>query len=384
MYNIFGLVSIKARRKMPASRIGFWASTGSRLLWRLFSQLKFAALLLLVVLLLAAFGSSLPQIPPEVAEDASRLAFWREAVRGKYGPFADLLWSLGLFRFSRSALFLAPLALLVVSTILCTLNRWRGVCRRALNRDVVCPEAVFESSPHRARLEAQADTRLWQTLRESLRERGFRLRSATSEGVLYLRAERNGLSPLATLVNHFALLLLLAGALLSGFWAWREELVIPPGETARISHSQGLALRNDGFTIRRYPSRAAASYEANVTLIEEGEPVRSGLIRLNMPLAHRYVRLYLRGYEGKEGAYTLRLLAGYDPGYPLFVIAGCIFLVSLCVSFFLPHACIQARMEPEGALHLAGHADRQAYAFAEEFASLIAELRQRMEKQDAS
>lgn len=346
---------------------------------RLCTRPGIAALLLVTVLLLTALGSCLPQLTPIVAEDASGLARWQEAVRSKYGAFADLFWFLGLFRFSRSVLFLLPLALLVVSTILCAVDRWRGVWRRAFARTVLCPDSLFETSSYHARLDAQAGTDLRAAVQESLRERGFRVRSQTSGNVTYLRGDRNSLAPLATLANHLALLLLLAGALLSSAYAWREELTIAPDEAAQISHSSGLALRNDGFAIARYPGGAAASYEARISLIERDEEVASGTVRLNEPLAYKSMRIYLRGYEGKEGHYTILLLAGHDPGYPLFVVAGCMLLLGLCVSFFLPHSCIQARIQPEGTLSLAGHADRQAYNFGREFAGLLAELKQGME-----
>lgn len=352
---------------------------GSRRVWRLSSRPEVAALLLAIVLLLAAFGSSLPQLSPIVAEDAARLALWREAVHNKYGSRADLLWSLGFFRFSHSALFLLPLGLLAVSTILCAANRWRGVWHRAFAHAVVCPDSLFETSSYRACLDAQAGADLRGAVQESLRERGFRVRAETSAEATYLRGDRNGLAPLATLGNHFALLLLLAGATLSSAYAWREEMTIPPGVAAQISHRSGLALRNDGFAIARYPSGAAASYEARISLIERGEQAASGTVQLNEPLAYKSLRIYLQGYEGKEGDYTILLLAGHDPGYPLFLVAGFLLLVGLCVSFFLPHVCIQARIQPEGTLYLAGHAERQAYNFDREFAGLLAELKQKME-----
>lgn len=355
-----------------------------RWLWRLCSRLEIAALLLVIVLLLAAISSSLPQLPSSVAEDAAKLALWRQAIQVKYGPLANVLWALGLFRFARSALFLTPLALLLLSTILCTANRWRSVCRGALDQTIACADTLFETAPYRARLEAPARTHLREVLQESLREHGFQVRAEVSGNITYLRGDRNRLSPLATLVNHLAWLVLLAGALLTSLCAWREELTIPPGATAQVNHHSGLAVRNDGFAILRYPSGAAASYEATVSLLEGGHEALSGTIRLNAPLAYKHVRIYLRGYEGKEGAYTLLLLAGYDPGYPLFVIGGCLFLAGLCFSLFLPQACLQARISPQGTLDLAGRASRQAYAFEREFAALVAELRQRLEKEGAT
>jgi hypothetical protein len=46
------------------------------------------------------------------------------------------------------------------------------------------------------------------------------------------------------------------------------------------------------------------------------------------------------------------------------------------VSFNFPHCCVRARIEPGGALRLAGRAERRAYGFEREFGMLVEELKQ--------
>ena len=357
-----------------------------------------AAILIVVVLLLAALGSCFPQLPSSVAADPERLAQWEAGIRAKYGVLTDLLTASGAFRCFRSPLFLVPLTLLAVATLVCTLDRWRGVWRRAFHRPVRCSDAALDGAPHTARLTLPPPPAgggetpplageggggetpplaggAGGVVRESLERRGFRVRSETAGGALYLRGDRNRLAPLATLVTHLAVLLLLLGAALGSGYGWREEITIGPGETVEVGHESGLALRNDGFTIARYLDGSIAAYEAEVTVVVEGREVRRGIVRVNEPLTYGGVGLYLRGYAGTEGRHSVTLLAVRDPGYSPAIVAGFLLLLGLTVSLNFPYRCVHARIEPEGTLRLAGRAERRACDFGREFALLVEELR---------
>jgi len=351
-----------------------------------------AAVIIVIVLLIAALGSCFPQLSSSVAADSERLARWEAVVRARYGALADLLATGGAFRCFRSPVFLIPLALLAVATLVCTLERWRGVWRRAFHQPVRCSDAALDGAPHTARLTAPEAALPHGTapppligeagediVREGLERRGFRVRTTevvtTNGPLIYLRGDRNRLAPLATLVTHIAVLLLLLGAVLSGVYSWREEVTIGPGETAEVGHGSGLALRNEGFAITRYPDGSVAGYEARVAVVAGGQEAARGGIRVNEPLTYGPVGFHLRGYGGTEDRYSIVLLAVHDPGYGPVIAAGFLLLLGMTVSFNFPHCWIHARVEPGGTLRLAGRADRRACDFGREFASLAEELR---------
>jgi len=353
---------------------------------RFLGRMDVAAGLLFVVLLLAVLGSCFPQLSPLVAADPERSARWEEAVRGRYGGLADALVAVGAFRCFRSPVFLVPLALLVVATLMCTLDRWRGLWRRAFRQPVRCSQAVFDDAPHTARLGALPAVDLVGVVRERLEQRGFRVRTTevvtTEEPALseaegrftYLRGDRHRLAVLATLVTHLAVWLLLAGVALSGLVGWREEVTVGPDQTAQVGHGSGLALRNAGFTVARYPDGSVADYEALVTVFAGDQQVAHGTIRVGVPLTYGSVGFHLHGYGGTEGRYSVTLLAVRDPGYGLVIAAGFLLLLGMTVSFNFPHACVRARIGPQGVLCLAGQAGRRAHGFEREFAELVEEI----------
>jgi cytochrome c biogenesis protein len=374
------MTSDKSQTPNPKSQIAKRA-------WRFAGRVDVAAVLIVIVLLIAALGSCFPQLSSSVAADPERLARWEAVVCTKYGALTDLLAASGAFRCFRSPVFLIPLALLAVATLVCTFERWRGVWRRAFHQPVRCPDVALDAAPHAARLTAPPTVDLAHVVREGLERRGFRTRAAeavttnqpTNQPAIYLRGDRNRLAPLATLVTHLAVLLLLLGAVLSSVYGWREEVTIGPGETARVGHGSGLALRNEEFVITRYPDGSVAGYEARVAVVMGGREAARGSIRVNEPLTYGPVGFHLRGYGGTEDRYSIALLAVHDPGYGPVVVAGFLLLFGMAVSFNFPHCWIHARVEPGGTLRLAGRADRRACDFGREFASLVEEFKRAVE-----
>jgi len=346
---------------------------------RFLGRIDVAVALILVLLLLALLGSCFPQISPAVAADPERLSQWEAGARARYGKLADLLFAASVFRWFRSPVFLVSLALLAIATFACTLDRWRGIWRRAFYRPVRCSDAAFDHAPHTAALlSAGPAVGVVEVVRRALRQRGFKVR--TTEGItgdgrhVYLRGDRNRLTPLATIVTHLAVVLLLLGAALSAAFGWREEITVGPDETIQIGHGSGLALRNDEFAIQRYPDGTVAGYEAHVAVVAEGREPVPGTIRLNEPLRYQDVGLLLQAYQETADGTSVTLLALRDPGYGLVIAAGFLLLVGMTVSFNFPHCCVRASVEPEGALRLAGRADRRACDFGREFAALVEEI----------
>ena len=346
---------------------------------RFWGRLDVGAVLIFAVLLLAVLGSFLPQISPAVEADPERWAQWEAGARARYGGLMDLLTAAGAFRWFRSPGVVLVLVLLVAATFVCTLGRWRGVWRRAFHRPVRCPDAVFDRGPHVAALKAPSVVDLLALVRRGLEGKGFRVGTTevgpadgTAGGrIVYLRGDRNRLAPLATLVTHAAVVLLLAGAALSSAFGWREVVTIGPGETAEVGHGSGLALRNEGFAIQRYPGGSVAGYEAAVAVVDAGREAARGTVRVNGPLNYKGVRLLLQAYAETPDGARVTLLAVRDPGYGPVIAAGFLLLLGMTVTFNFPHCCVHARIGPQGTLRLAGRADRRACDFGREFAAFV-------------
>jgi cytochrome c biogenesis protein ResB len=306
---------------------------------------------------------------------AVRLAGWEAGAQARYGSLTNGLAAIGMFSWFRSPAFLVSLGLLAVATLVCTLDRWKKVWSRAFRPPETPSNLAFGAAPYVAKLTGLLADDLPHKLRECLEGRGFRVRSEITKGdILYLRGDRNRLASLATLVTHVAALLLLLGATLSSGFGWREELTIEPDGIAELSHKSQLALRNEGFTVARYPDGSVSAYQARVAVIDRGQEQVRGSVGVNQPLTYAGVGFYLRGYDEREGSHAVTLLAVRDPGYTLVILAGFLLLLGLTVSLNFPRGWIQARVEPDGTLQLAGWAERRACDFGREFTTLVEEM----------
>jgi len=345
--------------------------------WRFGVRMDVAAVLIVLVLLAAALGSCFPQLSSSTMSDTDRWTRWETDTRVRYGALTDALVAGGVFRWFQSPVFLISLALLTVATLACALDRWPRVWRRVFRQSVRCPDLVFEAAPHTVSLAAPPNTSLVHVIQAKLESRGFRVRSEAADGSVYVRGDRNRFAPLATLLNHLAVLLLLLGAVLSSGYGWREEWTIGPGATIQVGHESGVALRHEGFTITRYPDGNVAAYEAQVAVIQNGRIDRCN-VRVNGPLSYNGIGFSLQGFRKVEDSYEVTLLAVYDPGYGVVIAAGLLLLLGLAMIFHFPYCCVRARIGADGGLRLAGEAGRYASDFEREFATLVQEIERAM------
>lgn len=353
---------------------------GVRGIWRFLVRLDLASLLLLILVVVAVAGSTFPQRPSSPADDPEALAHWRQEVHSRYGRLTGFLNAMGAFRWFGSPVWRVPAGLLVVATLACTIDRWQRVWRRAFRRPVRCPEAAFDSAACTAKLRLSPSTDPVHAVRDVLEQRGFQVRSRVDDDIITVRGDRNPLAPLATLITHAAVLLLVLGAVVSTTLGWREDLTLGPQETVDISNRSEagseatLRLRSEGVRVSRYADGSVAGYDAQVTVIEGSRETTRGHIHLNEPLIYQGIGFYLRSYAPLGEGYSLALQAVRDPGYALVVAAGLLLFLGMTISFSFPPCCVRARIKSHGLLRLAGHADRRVWDFEREFDGLVRSL----------
>ncbi len=346
--------------------------------WNFLVRMDVASVLITLVLALTAFGSFFPQRTPELSADPERLALWEDGIQDRYGSSAEPLLSLGMFKLYKTPLFITALALLGISTLVCILHRWKSIWVRAFNKEVRCPDALFENLAHRGEfiLKDDGDILVFQEL---LRARGLRLRSETEGDVHHFRAERFRYSPLGRLVSHLGVVLLLLGAVITSAFSWRGDVAVEPGGDAQLPVI-GWRIFNEGFEVERYRDGSVSDYMASVRITNLGEEIARGQVRLNHPLNADNRSVYLTGFTPTEGRVAINLLIVRDPGYVLVLTAGFLVLLGMTVSFNFPNCCVFARLMVDGTLCFAGRADRRACDFDDEFRTLVAELENRIAK----
>lgn len=263
--------------------------------WRELSALRLAAVLLALLVGIVLVGTVIPQMPSEVATNPTARTAWLAAAEAKLGARAGWYNSLGLFTLYRSPIFVLAVALLLLNTLVCTLNRlggvWRGITAPPR---VVQSEEFYTNARHRAAIPATKAAE--ELVRGILARRRYRVVQVAREGVTYVYADRGRWFHLAMPLVHLGVLVVILAFAVSQWAGWRVPgMALPPGQVTAVGNGPGWALGSERFTIER-AADGGWDYAATVSVLENGVEVRRGVVRVNGPLTYRGVSCYLTSY----------------------------------------------------------------------------------------
>jgi cytochrome c biogenesis protein len=283
-------------------------------LWHLLTSVKLALSLILAIAVVGLIGIVLDQVPGYLAAQVGGKDRWLETVaRPEYGMWTDVLDSLGLFQIFRSPWFLVPVAVLAVSILACSINRWKPI-RKAISGGPIRHSPEFYVDGGSCRQVSSSRTAvpdLARGVQDALRRRGYRVRSESSPEGLHIAADKNRFSPIGTYLGHLSLILLILGFILSSRLGFRNvSVVVPEGCVRDIGMGTGLAVSVRSFTAEYWPGGEPKDYRSEVTLYRDGTEVKQGTIRVNHPMSYNGVRFYQSFYgpavsimvESPEGA----------------------------------------------------------------------------------
>jgi cytochrome c biogenesis protein len=160
--------------------------------WSFFSRMNLTVWLILALACVAAMGTLFPQMPYSL--DAAEEAAWLLRAQERYGTLTHTLNSRGIFQIYRSGWFVVPYGLLMLNTLICTLNRLPGTWRAYAKPRTRLAGRLFQRMPHHVTLPADS----LEQVRRDLTRRGFAVRVEREE-TSFLYADRFRLARLGTL-----------------------------------------------------------------------------------------------------------------------------------------------------------------------------------------
>lgn len=260
-------------------------------MWRLLTSVDFAVAQIIFLVLLAAVGMTIRQLPDFAFRSASDYAMAMEDIHARYDPLmgaglVDVLDRLSVFSIFRSAWFSAGLTVLVISIVACTLDRtpklWRGVA----DVRVVQSEPYFDPRlPDRAVMDGIGPEAVHGVLRAS----GFRVReAATPDGTRFLYGDRHQYTKLATLLTHAGLVTFLIAAAVTSRLGDEQGLVVPEGSSLTVQPigTPGLLLvKNLDFEAPGFETGQASDFTTDLAVYRDGQQIARKTIRVNDPLS---------------------------------------------------------------------------------------------------
>jgi cytochrome c biogenesis protein len=261
-----------------------------RAVLRLFTSVDFAVVQIIALSLLALIGMTLKQLPTFAFRTAGDYENAMADLHARYDPafgrgIVDALERLQLFHVFTSTWFTVGLIVLVISIVICTLDRTPRLWRQSKEIRVVQPEAFYDPElPDRAALTG-VDA---EGVRTALRRQRFNVREAKVDGVHYLYGDRHRWTKLATLLSHMGLILFLIAGVVTWQFGDEQGLIVGEGDTLTVQPigTPGLMLvKNYQFEAPGFLATGQASdFTTDLGVFRNGTEIARKTIRVNDPL----------------------------------------------------------------------------------------------------
>jgi cytochrome c biogenesis protein len=273
--------------------------------WRLFSSIKLAIVLFIVLTLASILGTLIPQQ-------------WTPAeYQAHYGNLSRLVTGLDLDRLYQSAWFIGLLLLFGLNLVVCSLTRLTPKLLRTFGNTWTAGPGelvslkIRDSFTKRSGLEAFVAA-----ARTELGRRRFRVTAKSDSGRALLRARKHTLGLFGSDIVHLGVLVILAGGLVSGLGKYRSDISVSEGQTVPVPW-RAISLRLDKFETEYYPMGAVKAWKSTVTIYEGGAPRLTRTIAVNHPLSYKEVVFYQSsyGWDWESPSLELQVKKKSDPAF---------------------------------------------------------------------
>lgn len=215
-------------------------------IWKQFSSMKFAIVLLVVIAIVSVAGMFIGEFYPVRAAGPGWQEFWRQQL-GMSKPLFNFLTFLQLHDPYRSWWYLGLLLLLSLSLLACILDRIPIVLRLMKVGD---PRGAVDIDKM-----SSARTITASGTPEEIRRRMpglFSYREERREGEMRVAGQRSALGHMGPILSHLGLLALALGGLATSITGYKTEVAGLPGEVVK-DPAFDFAVRIDSFKIDYYP-----------------------------------------------------------------------------------------------------------------------------------
>lgn len=247
-------------------------------LWRLFSSVKLALILILIITGLALIGA--------------------------FATGIDIF---------HSWWFLIPGALLMLNILVCSLNRWNSIKLSIRGGDIKQNDSFFTAAgKSQAAIPAiplstgeTSDTAL-----RYFRRQGYRVRREIEGGRVYIAADKNRYFRLATYASHLSLIIFVLAYITGNTLGFQiTGFAVAEGNIKDIGNNTGLTIKLLSFSDEYYADNTPKDYRSQVVLYNDGAEVSQATVRVNHPLTYNGIRIYQSGF-GPSADITIRDSSG--------------------------------------------------------------------------
>jgi cytochrome c biogenesis protein ResB len=302
--------AIPGRVPVPSAPRGWSRTLGVlnplRAVWWLFTNVRFAVVLLVLLCGLSLLGVVLPQKPLPVRGDVVAEANWVRVQEGKFGFLTDPLDETELFDVFHARWFGILLTLTAASTGAYVISRLPGAWRAITQPRKRVPDRYFETAPNRLEVAGGLDAG---RLEEALRRSRYRVERFDEADASNIFADRFAWAQLGTLFTHAAVIVFVLAAVVSRADAFSSPLFLAEGSTlpifpVRDPNQMQVELRDAKAQFAA--DGQALDYRSEIAIYRRGEEVRSCTSTVNSPCSFAGYKFYQSAYFGFGAALQVR------------------------------------------------------------------------------
>ena len=292
-------------------------------LWRVFTSMRTAIVLIFLLTLIAFIGTLLMQVPSvELQSHPQAYATWLDTLRPKYGGWVVVLDKLQFLSIFNSVWLKLVLALLTTSLLACSVNRFRGLWRTATHPRTKMTPVFYERAPHSATLDVAVEPSVAVSrIRDAFRSQRYRTMVEEDGDDIHVYADRFRWAPFGTLIAHLSIVFIFGAALVGQMLGFRDaDFAAPIGRRVDVGYGTGLAIEAKSFTDTYSTQNGAPiDYASDLVLYKNGVQVAAQTIRVNQPMTYDGVTVF-QSFYGPEAEMVVADSSGktlFDGGVPL-------------------------------------------------------------------
>jgi len=289
-------------------------------IWSFFSSVKVGVWLIVIALIASSLGTIFPQemYIPENAVSRDPAIFYE----ARYGIFGKIFYQLGFHNLYSSWWYMILIALIGVSLVICSLDRFIPL-RRALKIQKAKRHKTFLQRQRLFSETKEVPKEELELVKERLKKQKYKVREEDG----HLLAEKGRFSRWGPYVNHIGLIIILLAAILRmtpllflDDYIWireGEELVIPGTDGQYYIENKNFTLETHDPEDERFKEAIekegmiASNYQSDVVIYKvknpdvvgaepELEKYKEASLKLNQPLKFDGYTLYQAGYQLNE------------------------------------------------------------------------------------
>ena len=244
-------------------------------IFKYFSSVKLAIVLLIIITAASMLGTLIPQQRSP------------EEYIARYNQWANLLQRFQLTNLYKSLWFNALLFLFALNIIVCTLDRLSPKLKKTFQPrlSVEAKDIAVLKIKEKLKKHISLDSAR-EMVKKELSSRRYRVRETQEENKAFLYARKRILGWFGADIVHLGILIIIAGGIISGIGGFRWNLPFSEGSILNVPRAE-FKLKLDKFETEYYPSGGVKDWKSTLTVFENEKPVLNKIVEVNHPLSYK-------------------------------------------------------------------------------------------------